>query len=69
MFSFKIKSPVSGLSKPHLHEYQAGEAVGYTVDCKDGSFQVNKWCLYNSEFLLAMHKGIKISKIEQSYII
>lgn len=58
MFSFKIKSPVTGLSKQHLHEYQAGEAVGYTVDCKDGSFQVHKWCLYNSDFLLTMHKGM-----------
>ena len=55
--SFKIKSPVGEVSKQHLHEYQAGEAVGYTVECKDGSFQVHKWCLYNSDFLLAMHKG------------
>ena len=58
MFSFKIQSSVTGLSKQHLHEYQAGEAVGYTVDCKDGSFQVHKWCLYNSDFLLTMHKGM-----------
>ena len=57
MFSFYVKSPVSGLSKQHLHEYQAGEAVGYTVDCKDGRFYVNKWCLHNSDFLLTMHKG------------
>ena len=63
MFSFYVKSPVSGLSKQHLHEYQAGEAMGYTVDCKDGRFQVNKWCLHNSDFLLTMHKGkLKINQ-------
>ena len=67
MFSFKIKSPVTGLSKPHLYEYQAGEAVGYTVDCKDGSFEVHKWCLYNSEFLLAMHKGKDIQNRPKFY--
>ena len=66
MFSFYVKSPVSGLSKQHLHEYQAGEAMGYTVDCKDGRFQVNKWCLHNSDFLLTMHKG-KL-KIKQDWI-
>lgn len=65
MFSFEVKSPVSGLSQQHLHEYQAGEAMGYTVDCKDGRFQVNKWCLHNSDFLLTMHKG-KL-KIDQSW--
>ena len=59
---FKIKSPVGALSKQHLEEYQAGEAVGYTVDCKDGSFQVHKWCLYNSDFLLTMHKGTILNK-------
>ena len=57
MLSFKIKSPVGEVSDQHLHEYRAGEAVGYTVDCKDGSFQVHKWCLYHSDFLLTMHKG------------
>ena len=66
---FKVESPVGKVSKQHLHEYQAGEAVGYTVECKDGSFQVHKWCLYHSDFLLTMHKGmieISESKISQN---
>ena len=58
---------MTGLSKPHLHEYQAGEAVGYVVDCKDGIFEVHKWCLYNSEFLLTMHKGM--FEIYQRYLV
>ena len=54
---FNIESPVGEVSKQHLQQYQAGEAVGYTIECKDGSFQVHKWCLYNSDFLLSMHNG------------
>ena len=55
--SFKIKSPVGKTSKQHLHSYQAGEAVGYKINCMDGSFEVHEWCLYNSDILLTMLKG------------
>ena len=36
---------------------EAGEATGYVIKCKDADFEVDPWCLYNSDFLLSMHKG------------
>ena len=36
----------------------SGEAVGYTVNCMDGSFEVHEWCLYNSDILLTLHQGM-----------
>ena len=54
---FKIISPVGKTSKQHLDSYQADEALGYKINCMDGSFEVNEWCLYNSDILLTLLKG------------
>ena len=42
--------------------WKAGEAVGYTVNCMDGSFEVHEWCLYNSDILLTLHQGMIYNK-------
>ena len=68
---FKIKSPVGKTSKQILHSYQAGEAVGYKINCMDGSFEVNEWCLCNSDILFTLlqgeiHKFLLITRIKNT---
>ena len=36
---------------------EAEEAVGQTIECMDGSFDVHEWCLYNSDILLSFYEG------------
>ena len=54
---FKINSPCS-CAKSHAKMYQDGESEGYEIVCTDGSFHVHEYCLYNSEFLYNMLKGL-----------
>ena len=42
---------------------KAGEAVGYTIDCMDGSFNVHEWCIYYSDILLALHQEMIQNKL------
>ena len=57
MFEFEVKSPVGEVAKKHLQKYQAEEAVGQTIECMDGSFDVHEWCLYHSDILLSFYEG------------
>ena len=36
---------------------KAGEAVGQTIECMDGSFDVHEWCLYHSDILFGFLEG------------
>ena len=36
---------------------KAGEAVGQTIECMEGNFEVHEWCLYHSDFLLSFYEG------------
>ena len=36
---------------------KAGEAVGQTIECMDGSFDVHEWCLYHSDILFDFLEG------------
>ena len=36
---------------------KAGEAVGKTIECMDGSFNVHEWCLYHSDILFDFLEG------------
>ena len=44
--------------------FKAGEAIGQTIECMDGSFEVHEWCLYQSDFLLSFFEG-SLFKIRQ----
>ena len=61
---FKIISPVGKTSKQHLDSYQADKALGYKINCMDGSFEIHEWCLYNSDILLTLLKGPSQLEIE-----
>ena len=58
---FSIQSPCS-CAKSHAKEYQDGLSEGYEIVCMDGSFHVHEYCLYNSEFLYNMMKGLDLYK-------
>ena len=36
---------------------KAGEAVGRTIECLGGNFEVHEWCFYNSDILLTFSEG------------
>ena len=44
---------------------KAGEAVGQTIECMDGSFEVHEWCLFQSNILFSFFEGM-ISKISNN---
>ena len=54
---FSLSSPCS-CAESHVKEYQRGNSEGYEIVCMDGSFHVHEYCLYNSEFLYKMLKGL-----------
>ena len=39
--------------------FKGGEASGYDVVCKDGTFSVHETCVYFSEFLYDQHQARK----------
>merc|ERR1712131_131913 len=51
---YEIKSPVGLVSQSILDRYNAGEAIGITVKCMDGQFEVSEWCLHHSDILLRL---------------
>ena len=40
-----------------LEPLLAGEAIGITVKCMDGQFEVSEWCLHHSDILLRLLEG------------
>ena len=40
-----------------LEPMLAGEAIGITVKCMDGQFEVSEWCLHHSDILLRLLEG------------
>ena len=39
-----------------MNPFEAEEAVGQTIECMDGSFDVHEWCLYHSDILLSFYE-------------